>query len=722
VTPVVYRPALGALLIAFAARAALGQTAGAPRALSAAAERPAVTRIEDLALEDLLNPAVWVATKSALHVAQTPAVVTVITADEIQARGYTSLADVLRSVPGFYDVYDGVTHNVGIRGVNGGQNASGSGLKLMIDGQAVGYGPSSGNFFGEELIPIQVVERVEIIRGPASALYGADAFLGAINVITRSGESTQGVQLIGHGALARGHPGGGGGLVMGGRSGNIDVLLAADYLYLDRSGVALPGSSPLLSTGGATPGALSQGDTAAPASVLGKLSLSNVLQGTVTLMGTIQRLDSHGAFQSFGPLDPSTRLTALNQSYRLSYDVSAGDGLHLTLSASHFSSNPTSDSALGLGRTDYLMIPSLAAWGEGLNGEIHFSPHPMLALTAGTDLAFEDSVTETYDQKLLMPVMAGDGSVLRAAGTIIPGEQHGVETEFSNVGAFLQAMVTPSDEWTAIAGVRLDEHNIYGAHLSARAGVVYALRALSLKLLYGSSFKAPSAEQLYAHPVAFGGVLGNPTLRAQTAHSAEAALGIRLPGDLGDVQVNGYVTKVLGRVEFLPTGSYVIANNTQDEWLAGGELVSRFVPTHRLRGSLLASVARTVQRSGVIQGLLGRPVVTNPLFPSYEVGTIVEYGIPRLGMHLSVDLAYVGRRSASFSNALLRGSAYDLDGYLSSALSLSAGGHWLFSDRESRIALRVSDVLDQRWAEPGFGGVDVPTMGTTAFVTVTQGF
>jgi iron complex outermembrane receptor protein len=719
VTPVIPRIVPAMLLIAAASGPAWGQGAVLPLPLGP--DKPTITRIEDLALEDLLNPAVWVATKSALHAAQTPAVVTVVTAEEIQARGYTSLADVLRSVPGFYDVYDGVTHNVGIRGVNGGQNASGSGLKLMIDGQVVDYCPNSGNFFGEELIPIEVVERVEIIRGPASALYGADAFLGAINVITRSGDSTQGLQLIGKGALVRNHLGGGGGLVMGAKSGSIDVLLAANYLFLDRSGLGLPASSPLLAGGGAAAGAVSQGDSAEPASFLGKLSLANVMGGTVTLLGSIQRLDSHGAFQYYGPLDPRTRITALNQSYRLSYDLAPSETLRLTVSASHFSSAPTDDTELGLGRTDYLMVPEMAASGQGLSAEVHLAVHPMVALTAGADVVIEDSVTETYDRKLLQPVTGPDGSVLRTAGTVIPGEMHGVETEISNIGAFLQGVIIPRDEWTGIVGMRLDKHNIYGAHLSARTGVVYALRSLSLKLLYGSSFKAPSAEQLYARPVAFGGVLGNPTLRAQTAHSGEVAVGVRLPGDLGDIQVNGFVTKVQGRVEFLPTGSYVIANNTQDEWLVGGELASHFVPARHLHYNLLASVAKTIHRSGLIQGLLGRPVVTNPLFPQYQFGTIVDYSLPWLGMRMSAELAYVGRRSASFSNALLRGASYELDGYVYSAFSLSAAGH-LIRDRESRIALRVTDVLNRRWAEPGFGGVDVPTNGATAYLTMIQGF
>src|SRR5262249_36118991 len=153
--------------------------------------------IQELSLEELLNPPVEVATKTELRATETPAVVTVISADEIQARGYSSLAEVLRAVPGFYDVYDGVEHNLGVRGINGGAHASGNAIKLMINGHPVDFRPTTGNFFGEELIPLDMIQRVEIIRGPASALYGANAFLGVVNVVTKTGDQINGVHLIG---------------------------------------------------------------------------------------------------------------------------------------------------------------------------------------------------------------------------------------------------------------------------------------------------------------------------------------------------------------------------------------------------------------------------------------------------------------------------------------------------------------------------------------------
>ena len=123
-------------------------------------------------LESLLDIEVTTSTKSRQRGASAPAVITVITGDEMRARGYTSLADALRQVPGFYDVYDLVQHNVGVRGINGGPRAGGNVLKLMIDGHSVDYRATTANFFGEELIPLEAVDRVEIIY---------NGFISAVN-------------------------------------------------------------------------------------------------------------------------------------------------------------------------------------------------------------------------------------------------------------------------------------------------------------------------------------------------------------------------------------------------------------------------------------------------------------------------------------------------------------------------------------------------------------
>src|SRR5205823_11489754 len=100
---------------------------------------------------------------------------------------------------------------------------------------------------------------------------------------------------------------------------------------------------------------------------------------------------------------------------------------------------------------------------------------------------------------------------------------------------------------------------IYGNNLSSRAGIVYApaSRPLSVKLLYGSSFKAPSAVQLYTQPMATLDIEGNPKLKAQKASTFELAVDEGLSRERGEVSVDIFFTTVDGRVEFIQQGTFL---------------------------------------------------------------------------------------------------------------------------------------------------------------------
>ena len=137
------------------------------------------------------DQSVITATKKEQKASQAPAIIMVITAQQIKERGYSTIGEALESVAGIDLIHDGLQYNLGIRGINGGMRAGSRIVKLMIDGQPVSYRPSSENLLGEELIPISVVEKIEVIRGPGSALYGANAFLGVINIITKKSQNFQ---------------------------------------------------------------------------------------------------------------------------------------------------------------------------------------------------------------------------------------------------------------------------------------------------------------------------------------------------------------------------------------------------------------------------------------------------------------------------------------------------------------------------------------------------
>ncbi len=119
---------------------------------------------------------------------------TIVTADEIEKYGYRTLTDILRNVRGFYVTSDRNYSFLGVRGFNrpGDYNAR---ILLLVDGHRLNDNIFGGALIGTEFpLDVDLIERLEIIRGPSSSLYGSSAFFGVINVITKD---LSGVQATG---------------------------------------------------------------------------------------------------------------------------------------------------------------------------------------------------------------------------------------------------------------------------------------------------------------------------------------------------------------------------------------------------------------------------------------------------------------------------------------------------------------------------------------------
>ena len=141
-----------------------------------------------ISIDELLNLKTSVASKSVLTPRETPGIVSIITKEEIRNSGARDLIDVLRLVPGFDFGYDvqGVI-GAGLRGnwVHEGK------ILMMIDGQPLNDLSYANLPFGNH-IAVDQIKRIEIIRGPGSAIYGGTAELGVVNIITLSGKDLQG--------------------------------------------------------------------------------------------------------------------------------------------------------------------------------------------------------------------------------------------------------------------------------------------------------------------------------------------------------------------------------------------------------------------------------------------------------------------------------------------------------------------------------------------------
>jgi iron complex outermembrane receptor protein len=146
--------------------------------------RAAADDLTEMSLESLMNLTIVGASRYEQKSSDAPSYTSVVTAEDIRKNGYRNLADLLRSVPGFFVTNDRNYQYTGIRGLlpPGDYNTR---ILLVVDGHRINNSIYDEAPVGSEFpIDIDLVERVEVVRGPASSLYGSNAFFGIINIIT----------------------------------------------------------------------------------------------------------------------------------------------------------------------------------------------------------------------------------------------------------------------------------------------------------------------------------------------------------------------------------------------------------------------------------------------------------------------------------------------------------------------------------------------------------
>ncbi|MBL3529564.1 MAG: TonB-dependent receptor plug domain-containing protein [gamma proteobacterium endosymbiont of Lamellibrachia anaximandri] len=115
-----------------------------------------------------------------------------MTADEIQRYGHRTLMDVLNTLPGFQIAYDRSYTYIGARGF-GVPSDFNTRILVLMDGHRINENIYNGVLADRGFVmDIDLIDRVEVVRGPASSLYGSNAFFGVINVITKRGRDLQG--------------------------------------------------------------------------------------------------------------------------------------------------------------------------------------------------------------------------------------------------------------------------------------------------------------------------------------------------------------------------------------------------------------------------------------------------------------------------------------------------------------------------------------------------
>ncbi|TXI22200.1 MAG: TonB-dependent receptor [Nitrosomonas sp.] len=154
-------------------------------------------QFEDMSLEQLMNVSITGASKYEQKQSEVAAAVTVITRNDIRAYGWRTLSEILTSLPGVFATYDFSYNYIGVRGFNvlGDFNTR---ILVSINGNRINDATYDQGPMGRDFpLDVDLIERIEFIPGPGSAVYGQNAMLGVVNIITRKGSNVNGVELSG---------------------------------------------------------------------------------------------------------------------------------------------------------------------------------------------------------------------------------------------------------------------------------------------------------------------------------------------------------------------------------------------------------------------------------------------------------------------------------------------------------------------------------------------
>lgn len=461
-----------------------------------------------------------------------PAVASVITADDIRAMGATDLDDVLRAVPGLHVSFAprGYLPIYTIRGIYSENNPQ---VLVLINDVPITnlYVGNRGELWGG--MPVNNISRIEIIRGPGSAIYGADAFAGVINILTKTGEDIDGTET-------------------GVRIGSFDTQ-EAWLLHNQRwRGFDISMSLEVQRTDGHDE--LVESDAQ---SVLDNLFLTDASHAPGPVALRRETVDARADIQQGN--------WRLRLGYQGRYDLGAGAGVALALDpvgsgkSERFNADLTHSIAL---TQNWDLTSTLSFFKTAAEPDLVLYP------SGAFDGAFPDGVLarpyvyERHTRFNLSAFYHGfERHSLRVGAGAIHGDMYRVReiknyvqspadptappipTDLADVSRDLdRVFIRPADRkvfyvfaqdewafspnWRLTSGIRYDHYSDFGDTVNPRFALVWQVNpSLTSKLMYGRAFRAPAFNELYNinNPVA----LGNRYLKPETIDTYEVAFNYR---------------------------------------------------------------------------------------------------------------------------------------------------------------------------------------------------
>ena len=436
---------------------------------------------------------VFGASKFSEKVTDAPSSVTIVTRDEITRFGYRTLSDIIRSVRSFDVVYDRTYSYTGARGFNS-TDDFGSRTLLLIDGHRMNDPVYDVAAVGTEgLLDVSLIERVEFIRGPGSAIYGSNAFLGVINVVTRSGASVNGVEASTDAGSFGTYSGR---FTLGKKLANgVEYLLSGTTYMSDGPGRLFYQAFDAPET---NHGIASHLNSERYWSVLGKVSY-----GDFTLQGGYVTRDIEVPTAWYGTVFGAPSDAVDSRGYvELRYAHETASGWSLTGRA--FYDDYDYHSHLPYAGDDRLVVNNDSArakwWGAEAGVSRTFFSCFRFAL--GTEMRKSSKLSlRNYDERPFFSYL-DSSSAQTVLGTYADGRW-----------AITKAL-------SLSGGLRWDHYDSFGNTVNPRLALIWKpLEGTVLKLLYGQAFRAPN---IYQFDYTGLNQRANPALQPETIRTYEA--------------------------------------------------------------------------------------------------------------------------------------------------------------------------------------------------------
>lgn len=619
---------------------------------------------EGTLFEDI--PSVYGAAKYEQKVNEAPAAVVVITADQIKKYGYRTFAQILDSVPGMETNTDRNYGYLGIRGFNRPGDYT-SRVLLLVDNHRINDAIYDSATIGTDApIDVDLIERIEIIKGPASSLYGTNAFFGVLNVITKRGRDLKGAEVSGEASSFNTYRSR---LSYGNKFSNgAEVLLSGSLS--DSEGhreLHYPAFSSVNN------GIAKDADRENLNFYMGKLSY-----GDFTLTGGHQWRKKSVPTAAFGAVFNDNRFNTVDErtytdlSYQHEFSNQLNVKARLYYDRYYYRGHYPFDYA-ATGVPPFTVNKDVAQtdwWGAELTVTKRLFDHHKV--TVGTE--YRDQFRQNQSNADIDP-----------QATYLDDKRRS-----SFIAVYAQDEWAITDHIVLNAGVRHDEYSTFGGTTNPRAGLISTWDKTTVKLLYGQAFRAPNPyEQFYVTSNTFK---ANPNVKPERIKTYELVveqyLGnhLRALGSLYQYDISGLISQTTD-----PTDGLLFFNNVDDITARGLELTMEGKWATGLEGRLSYALQATHNETSerqltnspqhLAKANVILPVIADKLFAGFEG----RYTSSRLTLAGNSASPFYILNLSLFSQRIVKG--WELSGHINNLMNQKYG--------HPGSGEHVQDVIDQ---------------------------